>query len=406
MIPFTANDGTAPQQSERVFHLGYRRWLDGLRGVAILLVLGCHLGLLPGGFLGVDIFFVLSGFLITSLLLEEWQSYGVIRLKQFYLRRVLRLLPAFVVLLLLCGLSLVWLPSAQERRERFRAMVVAACYLSNWPMLHRTYLSMLGHTWSLSLEEQFYLLWPPLLYGMLWLKLSRRHIIFLVCIGIAASAVLRLGLYYWYQSRGVNQAATASRLYTGLDTRADTLLVGCLLALLAAWDLLPKSQRFIRWTGAASLIYLVYLGYLTRTKIHLDPQFYHGLFTVVALMTAIMLARLLAAPAPLACRILGATPLVGIGRISYALYLFHLPIIYAVGPRCAKFCAGNWSLCYTAFISLTLVLSLLAAVLSYYLIERPCLRLKDRLRPRPAVVPLASPAAEPLAYPGSTQTAA
>src|SRR5437588_1185775 len=83
------------------FHLGYRRWLDGLRGVAILLVLAFHLGPLPGGFLGVDIFFVLSGFLITSLLMEEWQSSGFINLKQFYLRRALRLLPAFVLLLLL-----------------------------------------------------------------------------------------------------------------------------------------------------------------------------------------------------------------------------------------------------------------------------------------------------------------
>src|SRR5436305_4540456 len=89
--------------AEAGFHLGYRRWLDGLRGVAILLVLAFHLGLLPGGSIGVDIFFVLSGFLITTLLVEEWQKHGAISLKHFYLRRALRLLPAFAALLLVCG---------------------------------------------------------------------------------------------------------------------------------------------------------------------------------------------------------------------------------------------------------------------------------------------------------------
>jgi peptidoglycan/LPS O-acetylase OafA/YrhL len=401
------SDEPAPQKAEAVFHLGHRRWLDGLRGVAILLVLGCHLGLLPGGFLGVDVFFVLSGFLITSLLLEEWQSTGNIRLKQFYLRRALRLLPAIIVLLVFCGLSILWLPSARERWARCREIAVAACYLSNWPMLHHTEMPILGHTWSLSVEEQFYLLWPVLLCGMLRLRLPRRWVLLLVCCGIGASAVQRLELLHWYQSHGTNRIAILFRLYRGLDTRADALLSGCLLGLLAAGDLLPKSRRLIRWMGAVSLIFLIYLGYLARYSNLYDPSFYYGLFTAVALLTTIVLARLLSAPAPLATRILESAPLVGTGRISYALYLYHAPIFYAliVGYLILGLPTNsNWG--YAALSFLALGLSYLAAVLSYYLIERPCLRLKDRVRPRLAVNPIVSLQAEPGRSIGSTQAVA
>src|SRR5439155_18097163 len=120
--------------------------LDGLRGVAILLVLAFHFGLMAGGSIGVDSFFVLSGFLITSLLVEEWQQRGSISLKHFYLRRALRLLPAFGALLLICLLSSLLLPSADAERRR-REVLVAACYVANWPTLHGTPMPILGHTW-------------------------------------------------------------------------------------------------------------------------------------------------------------------------------------------------------------------------------------------------------------------
>src|SRR6516225_5035441 len=174
------------------FHLGYRRWLDGLRGLAILMVLAFHLGYLPGGSLGVDVFFVLSGFLITTLLVEEWNRRGSISLKTFYLRRALRLLPAFLTLLLLCTLAGLFLSSAQERPARRQEVIVAGCYIANLPNLHHTPMPILGHTWSLSVEEQFYLLWPLLLVLMLGLKLPRRRILLLVCGGILLSASLRM----------------------------------------------------------------------------------------------------------------------------------------------------------------------------------------------------------------------
>lgn len=358
------------------FHLGYRRWLDGLRGVAILLVMAAHVFLAPGGFLGVDIFFVLSGFLITSLLLEEWQQSGFLRLKRFYLRRALRLVPAFATLLLICVLSSLWLSSGAEQRALRREVVVAACYLANWPDLHRTFMPVLGHTWSLSVEEQFYLLWP-LLLGCL-LKLPKRRVILCVGCGILASAGWRMGLYHWFESRGIDQKTAITRLYMGLDTRADALLAGCLLGLLATWNLLPRSRRFLRWTGGISFACLFSLGYLVWSRSLIFSGFYDGLFTATALMTAVLIARLLAAPLPVVSWILESAPLVGIGRISYGVYLFHMPILHLFLPLWSRW---NFWVCLILYVGATF----LASLLSYYLIERPCLRLKERFRARTAV---------------------
>jgi peptidoglycan/LPS O-acetylase OafA/YrhL len=354
------------------FHLGYRRWLDGLRGVAILLVLAFHLGLLPGGSVGVDVFFVLSGFLITTLLAEEWQGIGSISLKQFYFRRALRLLPAFSTLLLLCFLSSVLLTSAPAAAERRREVLIAGCYVANWPNLHRSGMALLGHTWSLSVEEQFYLLWPVLLYGMLRLRMSRPVILSLVCTGIVVSAGLRLALYRLHAGSAPDKAATVMRLYMGLDTRADTLLVGCLMGLLAAWDLLPRSQRVVFWTGVASVASTCLLGFLAWNRCLDHSQYYNGLFTLVALMVAGVITRMLLAPSVLGSLLLESAPLVGTGRISYGLYLYHVPIIHwlrTVNPR------WGWSQTLLAA-----ALTFVAALLSSFVIERPCLRLKHRLR--------------------------
>jgi peptidoglycan/LPS O-acetylase OafA/YrhL len=356
------------------FHLGYRRWLDGLRGLAILLVLSFHLGLLPGGSLGVDVFFVLSGFLITVLLVEEWQRRGAISLRAFYLRRALRLWPAFFTLLFILGLSSLLLePHAATARRR--EIIVAACYVANWPMLHRTAMETLGHTWSLSVEEQFYLLGPMLLYALLRWKLRRRRMLLLVCAGILASAALRLMLYRMHRVPGLDNTANILRLYMGLDTRADALLVGCLLGLLTAWRLLPTTKRFISWSGVAALGSFGGLGYLAWVRCLDHSQYYHGLFTVVALMVAVIIARLLSGPSHISSWVLESTPLVGLGRISYGAYLYHIPVICWV--RSAHLEWGN-----AGTTLLAVALTLAAALLSYYCIERPCLRLKDRLHPQ------------------------
>jgi peptidoglycan/LPS O-acetylase OafA/YrhL len=362
----------------RSFRLGYRRWLDGLRGVAILSVLAFHLGFLPGGSLGVDVFFVLSGFLITTLLVEEWQRRGSIRLRAFYLRRGLRLLPAFLTLLLILALSSLWIRSAAEARARRAEVLVAGCYLANWPTFHSVGLPILGHTWSLSVEEQFYLLWPLLLCGLLRRKLARRLILLLVCAGILASAAHRMALYHAHP--GPDRAAHVMRLYMGLDTRADSLLVGCLVGLLASWGLLPRSRRAVFWGGSASLIGVAVLGYLARNRCLDHSQYYHGLFTGVALMVGVLIVRLLVSPSRLGSLLLESAPLVGVGRISYGLYLFHVPVIRWLNP------AGlGWR--YPGMTLLVVGLTLASALLSYFCIERPCLRLKDRLGRRTLSAP-------------------
>jgi peptidoglycan/LPS O-acetylase OafA/YrhL len=240
---------------------------------------------------------------------------------------------------------------------------------------------VLGHTWSLSVEEHFYLLWPLLLVSLL--KLPKRRVILFVGCGILASAGWRMGLYHWFESCGIDQKTAISRLYMGLDTRADALLAGCLLGLLATWNLLPRSRRFLRWTGGISFVSLFCLGYLVWSRSLLFSGFYDGLFTAVALMTAVLIARLLSAPLPVVSWILESAPLVGVGRISYGVYLFHMPIMHLFLPLWPRW---NLWVCLVLYVGATF----LAALLSYYLIERPCQRLKERFRTGTAVTPPAS----------------
>jgi peptidoglycan/LPS O-acetylase OafA/YrhL len=375
--------GRAPQSEATTptgFHLGYRRWLDGLRGLAVLAVLAFHFHLIRGGFLGVDVFLVLSGFLITTLLAQEWQRHGAISLKRFYLRRALRLLPAFAVLLFVCGIVSLFLKSAKDGIALRNEIVVAACYVTNWPALHKTGMPTLAHTWSLSLEEQFYVIWPVLLWGMLRLGLGRGKMLLLVCAGILASALVRAWLYFRYPAWTPEWICTVSRLYTGLDTRADALLVGCLVGLLAVWGLLPKSRLFLLGARLGALASFATLGCML-VRCHMEQrQLYCGYFTAAALMVAVILVRLLSAPSRLGSLILESPFLVGIGRISYALYLVHIPIILMIG-------ADHIGPSHPATTLLAVGLSFAAAVFSYYWIERPFLQLKLRLEASELVAP-------------------
>jgi peptidoglycan/LPS O-acetylase OafA/YrhL len=366
------------------FHLGYRRWLDGLRGWAILLVLAFHMGLLSGGSLGVDVFFVLSGFLITTLLAEEWQRRGSISLPRFYLRRALRLWPAFFSLLLLYGVYSWLFVAAEEAQEHYREIVVAGLYFANWPTLHQTGFAALAHTWSLSLEEQFYLLWPPLLLLLFKLRLTQRQILALVCVGILASVAVRITLYHLHRTPGPDKDANIMRMYMGLDTRADSLLVGCGVGLLAAWNRLPASGCAIRWTGGAATASAALLAYLAAFSAETRTLYFHGLLTVVAMLVGVIIIRLLIAPSAIGRLLLDSPPLVGIGRISYGLYLYHVVVMY--GLRLAGIQRDE----PIAMVAMPL-LSLAAAVVSYFGIERPFLHLKDRLGHGLASAPSAVP---------------
>lgn len=371
----------SPPEAPVPFRLGYRRWLDGLRGVAILLVLAFHFRLLPGGSLGVDIFFVLSGFLITNLLVDEWQRRGAISLKLFYFRRALRLLPAFAALLVLFVIGTLLFQREETWPERWHELAVAGLYIANWPTLHGASMSMLGHTWSLSLEEQFYLLWPALLYGLFRLGLSRNRIMQIVIGGIFASAMLRLVLHNQHRLLGPASRVDIIRMYTGLDTRADSLLMGCLAALLVTAGLIPTARRFVQGLKIASVLSVIGLGFCISRRDLGSSQYYDGLFTLVALMTSVVIVRLLTAPTGWLAWLLQSAPLVGAGRISYGLYLFHIPVIAwlaaeDLGPR------------NLVNVGLLTGVTFAVSLASYYAIECPFLRLKDRMHSPARVKPV------------------
>ena len=225
-------------ESERAatFSLGYRPALDGLRGIAILAVLAIHTHhifgwpLLKGGNVGVDIFFVLSGFLITALLVQEWGETGTISLKSFYWRRALRLVPALLLLLVALYFLSDLLLSTVEANETRRAMPVAFVYASDLALaFFNIRLGALQHTWSLAIEEHFYLIWPLVLVAGLKLGIGKKRLVMITLLLALASALQRAVLH--------QVGASPVRTYYGFDTRADGLLIGCAMGLCVSWGM-------------------------------------------------------------------------------------------------------------------------------------------------------------------------
>jgi peptidoglycan/LPS O-acetylase OafA/YrhL len=331
--------------------LGYHASLDGLRGIAVALVVLFHFRVpgFAGGFVGVDLFFVLSGFLITRLLLDEWNHTGTVRLRAFYARRALRLLPALLLLLAVCApfVSRAWLGASVS-------------YIGNWFLaLHVLHVSPISHTWSLAIEEQFYLAWPLLLLLLLRARVSRDGIA-RVAIALALLSCLRKILLCIDHDPG-----TWMRIYFATDTRADALLIGC-----AAAALLERERHLSAAFARASLVLAAFgVAYFVATaRINDLNLFRHAGLTALAACTAIAIAELVARPWGPVDRVLSWRWLVGLGRISYGVYLWHHPIMFVDLP------IANQALLVVVRVALTL----LAALGSYYLVERRVLALKTR----------------------------
>src|SRR5215212_7179064 len=264
-----AQTADLPRTGAAGFRLGHRRSLDGVRGVAVLAVLAVHtnhLGgksLLHGGSLGVDIFFVLSGFLITGLLIEEWSRSGTISLLDFYRRRALRLVPALALMLLALSCFARLALSPREAEQTLRAIPLAFLYMTDFAISldGRAALGALRHTWSLAVEEQFYLLWPPLLLAALRARMSGRAIALLT---LALALLVSL-----HRSTLWHGGAPVTRTYYGIDTRADALLLGCVAAMALYWDLTAPISRGVAAAAAAGLALLLLCTNFATPAMHL-----------------------------------------------------------------------------------------------------------------------------------------
>ena len=358
---------TGPPQAPG-FRLGYRPELDGLRGISILLVFVHHFyhRFLPGGFLGVDIFFVLSGFLITSLLLQEWDREGSISLRNFYIRRALRLMPALLTLVLVLGVFALIFLSGNGARKTYQGIWLALSYISNW-LYAFDYASAdnpLGITWSLAIEEQFYLLWPLILRFVLRSGISRR--------GLLHALALSVAVVVLYRSLLLNLGASLTRLYYASDTRADALLIGCLIAILVAQNAFPKNRKFEFSIKLLAAVAFVFLAFMALRSTWADLISYQAvLFTIIPLSAAVILVVLIKWPLRIVVRALRFAPLVWVGRVSYGLYLWHWPVRWFIYGR-QPLPTSMVQLFAAVFLSLALT------TLSYYFIEKPFLRLKDR----------------------------
>ena len=365
--------------------------LDGLRAFAVVAVLLYHAGLgwIPGGFLGVEVFFVISGYLITALLVTEWRQRGRIDLASFWMRRARRLLPAlYLVVAATLAYAVVFLPGevAWLRGDALSAFG----YFTNWYLIfgNESYFeamgrpSLLRHLWSLAVEEQFYLLWPPVVAAGISLGARRwrlRRLMFVSLAVAGASALFMAALY----APGIDP----SRIYYGTDTRATGLLLGAALAFV--WRPgerrpreacarmrtrpSPPTGQFRRrwgWTRPVLLdaVGLAALAGLVAFCLRLDefqPLLYKGGFVAVGLTTAVLVAVVAHPQARVGTLLLGWRPLRWVGERSYGIYLWHWPVFMVTRPGLDVPLDGP------RLLVLRLAVTVLLAHLSYRYVEQP-----------------------------------
>jgi len=359
--------------------------LDGIRAVAIGLVLVEHGGIpgVPGGFLGVDVFFVLSGFLITSLLLDELGRRGRIALAAFWIRRARRLLPALIVMVLAVVAARTLFPAEATTTLRDDA-VAAFFWVANWAFVAQKtdYFaqgsppSPLQHTWSLGVEEQYYLFWPLLVLAVAAVFGARVRwgVFALATVGAAGSAVAAILLA---------SDAEVNRVYFGTDTRVQALLVGAAAAALLVrdWSMLTAGgtlirTRWRRWSaGALSVLGLAMLAALTHYATGSARDFRTGLLIVVALAAVLVVAPVALDQGGPVARALAWRPLVWLGAISYGVYLWHWPIFLALNGERTGW--SGWRL-----FALRCAVTVAVATASWWLLEQPIRRW------RPVIVPM------------------
>lgn len=359
--------------------------LDGIRAIAVALVLAEHGGIpgVSGGFLGVDVFFVLSGFLITSLLLDELAHRGRIALADFWIRRARRLLPALIVMVLAVVAVRSLFPTEAVATLRDDA-VAAFFWAANWAFVAQQtdYFSQgsppspLQHTWSLAVEEQYYLLWPLLVIAVAAVLGARARwgVFALATVGAVGSAVAAILMA---SDTGVN------RVYFGTDTRVQALLVGAAAAALLVrdWSVLTAGgtlirTRWRRWAATAlSVLGLAGLAALAHFATGSAGEFRLGLLIAVAVAAVLVVAPVALDQTSPVARVLAWRPLVWLGAISYGVYLWHWPIFLALNGERTGW--SGWPL-----FAVRCAATIAVATASWWLLEEPIRRW------RPVIVPM------------------
>jgi peptidoglycan/LPS O-acetylase OafA/YrhL len=344
---------------------GYRPALDGIRALAVVAVICYHVGLpVSGGFLGVDVFFVLSGYLITELLLAEHEASGRVRLGRFWARRARRLLPALLLVVAACALEVARNEPLLGLGPRRSDMLATLAYYANWHFIATdqsyfaayTGASPLRHMWSLAIEEQFYVAWPLLLVALL--RLTRRARWFRVVAVCATASASALALAVEYD------VANPSRAYLGTDARAHELLIGAGLAFAIQSGRLDRLRRLGRVVPLASTVLLAATVGAIILVPDTTPAYYRGGSVVFCSLVALLLLTVEVEPRGEVARLLSIRPFVLVGRISYGVYLWHWPLtLWLHAPD------GGWQR-KSACLGLTFV----AAALSYVLVEAPVRR--------------------------------
>jgi peptidoglycan/LPS O-acetylase OafA/YrhL len=346
----------------RPWRLGHRAALDGLRGVAVLMVVACHVldtwhvRFHARGAAGVCVFFALSGFLITSLLVEERDAHGSVAFGRFFRNRALRLFPALAVVALV-----VTAYEVLTGTGTLAMLAPVALYVANWATVLAQPLGYMSHAWSLSIEEQFYLFWPlVLMVAWRW-----RHGAFLAAAGgIAVSTALRFALW---------DGDTGTRVHYGSDTQAGCLLVGCLLAVLAHRGLPPVRSGWITPVGVVALAALALV----------DSDYWTAV--LVPTLVPVLTAAMIWAACSVSGGVLGLRPIRYVGQRSYGWYLWHFPLVMIV---------HSFTSSLTASV-LAAVAALGIAELSWRYVEQPFLRLKAAPRQARTVEPARAPAEVP-----------
>jgi peptidoglycan/LPS O-acetylase OafA/YrhL len=356
------------EENPTQFKLGHRPELDGIRGLSVLAVMAWHVAIpfVKAGNIGVDVFFVLSGFLITTLLLQEWGKTGTIGLKNFYVRRALRLFPVLFVVMLLYAIYAFFYEPPETAVNTYKYILATLFYVANWvQVIFGLHHPVLGHTWSLAVEEQFYIFYPLLLLGFLRLKINQRWLLLVFAVIIAD--VLLNRYWIWQGEASYDQA------HMSLTTRADALLVGCFVSVMVVNGLIPTKTWTVILVRILSVCSALLLCWLIIGGVSDEIYYKYGVASLAAICVGFVILDLMGRPLKLMQKFLQNPALVWTGRLSYGLYLWHIPVFFMLGIH------NTWSGIQVQ--GLRFIAVFLVAAASFYLIEQPFLKLKGKYSP-------------------------